>query len=86
MDKLISSAEAFKVLSEYYHHRTPQQAEALLEALQRVPEAVVRCKDCVKARHEIYANSEVWLCDCYNVSHVCEANDYCSYGERRNDE
>ena len=46
MDKLISSAEAFRVLSEYYHHRTPQQAEALLDALQRVPEAVIECENC----------------------------------------
>ncbi|MBQ1291031.1 MAG: hypothetical protein IIY28_06750, partial [Lachnospiraceae bacterium] len=44
--KLIDADEAFRVLSDYYHHRTETQADALREALERVPEAVVRCKDC----------------------------------------
>lgn len=37
--KLINAEEAFRILSEYYHHRTEAQADALREALGRVPEA-----------------------------------------------
>lgn len=44
--KLINADEAFRVLSDYYHHRTETQADALREALGLVPEAVVRCGDC----------------------------------------
>lgn len=85
--KLIDADEAFRVLSEYYHHRTQTQADALREALELVPEAVVRCKDCLYN----YGNAE----DCeYNQNDiVCtyfdtdgmNAHDYCSYGERRED-
>ena len=76
MDKLISSAEAFKVLSEYYHHKTPQQAEALLEALQRVSEAVVRCEECIFFENGIR---------CGLRNEQTGHKDYCSRGERRSD-
>lgn len=39
--KLIDADEAFRVLSDYYHHRTEEQHDALREALDRVPEVVV---------------------------------------------
>ena len=39
MDDLISRQAAFEVLSDYYHHRTKIQHEALREALDRVPSA-----------------------------------------------
>lgn len=39
--KLIDADEAFRVLSDYYHHRTETQADALREALDRVPEVAV---------------------------------------------
>lgn len=39
--KLIDADEAFRVLSDYYHHRTDEQHDALREALDRVPEVVV---------------------------------------------
>ena len=39
--KLIDADEAFRVLSDYYHHRTDEQHDALREALDRVPEVAV---------------------------------------------
>ena len=45
--KLIDADEAFRVLSDYYHHRTGTQADALREALDRVPEAVVDENECI---------------------------------------
>ena len=72
--KLINADEAFRVLSDYYHHRTETQADALREALERVPEAVVRCKDCRYRLPEGY-------CDLYLDR--MQDNDYCSHGERR---
>lgn len=39
--KLIDADEAFRVLSDYYHHRTEVQHDALREALNRVPEVAV---------------------------------------------
>lgn len=47
---------------------------------------VVRCKDCEYADKEVYQNNEMWLCRCRKYSQVVEANDFCSYGERRSDE
>lgn len=46
MNKYIDARVAFKVLSDYYHHKTPIQHMALSEALDRVPAA-----DVVEARH-----------------------------------
>ena len=51
--KLIEANEAFRVLSDYYHHRTETQADALREALDRVPEAVVDENECI-VRETIY--------------------------------
>lgn len=35
--RLIDADEAYKVLTDYYHHRTEIQHEALKEAIERVP-------------------------------------------------
>ena len=75
--KLIEANEAFRVLSEYYHHRTETQADALREALEMVPEAVVRCDNC---RWHYYRDNDIV---CGNSGDVVQADDYCSYGERR---
>ena len=79
MDKMISSAEAFRVLSVYYHHRTETQADALREALELVPEAVVRCGEC---RWHYYRDEAIV---CVNRGEVMQTDDYCSYGERRSE-
>lgn len=78
--KLINADEAFRVLSGYYHHRTETQAYALREALELVPEAVVRCGEC---RWHYYRDDAIV---CANRGEVMQLDDYCSYGERRNDE
>lgn len=78
--KLIDADEAFRVLSAYYHHRTEGQADALRDALDRVPEAVVRCGEC----RWIYYRDDAIVC--VNRGEVMQTDDYCSYGERRNDE
>ena len=39
MSDFISRKDAYKVLSDYYHHRTATQHDALKEALSRVPSA-----------------------------------------------
>ena len=76
-NKLIEADEAFRVLSDYYHHRTETQADALREALERVPEAVVRCKDC-KWSDELGCAIRI-----VDESDRPEDDDYCSFGERR---
>lgn len=53
MARLINADEAFRILSDYYHHRTETQADALREALDRVPEAVVDENECI-VRETIY--------------------------------
>ena len=82
--KLISAEEAFRILSDYYHHRTAVQAYALIDALDRVPEAVVRCIDC---KHMGYPNAR-GAYGCKHSRAMVDAliNGYCSYGERRSDE
>lgn len=47
MADLIDRNDAYKVLAEYYHHRTETQHKSLKEALSRVPDGIVRCKDCL---------------------------------------
>lgn len=79
--KLIDADEAFRVLSDYYHHRTEEQHDALREALDRVPEAVVRCKDCANCRPDVNDES-VWLW-CRRVHGLTRKNDFCPYGESR---
>lgn len=77
MARLINADEAFRVLSYYYHHRTETQADALREALELVPEAVVRCDKC---RWHYYRDNDIV---CGNSGDVVQTDDYCSYGERR---
>lgn len=56
MTDLISRQDAYNTLTEYYHHATETQHEALKEALGRVPdahsEAFEWCTDCKEYDHE----------------------------------
>lgn len=76
--RLIDEQTAFTVLSDYYHHNTDTQHEALREALGRVETVdavqVVRCRECR------------W-CNMGECEHkfgllVSDDENYCSYGER----
>ena len=81
--KLINADEAFRVLSYYYHHRTETQADALREALELVPEAVVRCKDCRHWRDD-NPRANGYHC-CYRMHNIfpMKESDFCSRGERK---
>lgn len=79
----IDADEVYKVLTDYYHHRTEIQHKALKEAIERVPTVdavpVVQCKDC-----EFYTEEERW-CRRLGLCGAFHPNDYCSHGERRKD-
>lgn len=49
MGRLIDIDEAYKVLTDYYHHRTEIQHKALKEAIERVPIADI---DAIIESHE----------------------------------
>ena len=85
--RLVDADEAYKVLTDYYHHKTEIQHKALKEAIERVPIAdaveVVRCKDC------IHYYADPWgYGNCVfegGVSRRTKTSDFCSWGERRED-
>ena len=82
--RLIDADEAYKVLTDYYHHGTEIQHKALKEAIERVPTVdaveVVRCKDCRWFENDGYHTN------CQIMRFCVEAEDYCSRGERRKNE
>lgn len=93
MSRLIDADEGYKILTEYYHHRTDMQHTALKEALDRVPtidaEPVVRCKDC----HYAKPYNKIWQLpkrDTLVCTHF--ANDevdnyfFCGYAIKKMDE
>ena len=64
--RLIDADEAYKVLSDYYHHRTEIQHEALKEAFSKVPTV-----DAVEAKHghwievqRIREKDHTAICEC----------------------
>lgn len=58
MSDYITRSDAYTVLSDYYHHRTEAQHEALRDALSRVPTIDVapvvhgRWKDAIQSCHD----------------------------------
>lgn len=79
MGRMINTDAAYAVLTDYYHHSTDTQHQALKEALGRVESVdavpVVRCKDCK------WCN----MGECEHKLGLISANDenYCSLGERK---
>ena len=81
--RLIEAEEVYKVLTDYYHHKTEIQHKALKEAIGRVPSVdaveVVRCEDC---KHRM----ENGMCEYKDYSVVAQDdNDFCSWGDRKNE-
>ena len=94
MQRLIDAEKVYEVLTDYYHHRTEIQHEALKEAISKVPTVdaveVVRCKDCKWYEESIYPELRPTRF-CYrltnnkgvHIGYNWDGNDFCSYGERR---
>ena len=53
--RLIDAEEAYKVLTDYYHHKTEIQHDALKEAIERVPTV-----DPMKHGHWVEQEHEDW--------------------------
>lgn len=99
--RLVDADEAYKVLTDYYHHRTEIQHKALKEAIGKVPNIdavevvaknettteVVRCKDCKYYRN---SNEKCGLIDTrlhfYETDKTWTEDCFCSWGERREDD
>lgn len=88
MPRLIDAADAFTVLTAYYHHRTEVMHNSLREALDRVPTVnavpVVRCKDC--KYYEAWKKDGDCYCTRYSADPYeylpMEDDDFCSRAER----
>ena len=81
MSDLIDRKVAFDVLTDYYHHRTDAQHDALKEALSRVPSAEPERK---KGKWIKYENPTLGQClkIVYECS-VCHKGVGCEYFVRR---
>lgn len=64
--RLISADEAYKTITEYYHHRTDIQHKALKEALDRVPTVEERPKGKWITK---LLDPELMDCICSNCKH-----------------
>lgn len=78
----ISRQAAYDTLTEYYHHKTDMQHNALAEALSRVPsipDRLIRCKDCNWFRD---IGCAIRIVD---ESDKPSENDFCSFAEKKTD-
>lgn len=86
--RLIDADEAYKVLTDYYHHKTDTQHKALKEALLKVPtidaKPVVRCKDC-RWGHRYDEDLIECPLDLNNPPEYHDEDWYCPNGTRRED-
>lgn len=80
MNDLIHKEVAYEVLTDYYHHNTDIQHQALREALNRVPiEELIHCDQC--KFYEISKNRVDGMCNYWDTSTLIF--DYCSRGLRK---
>ena len=87
--RLVDADETYKVLTNYYHHKTEIQHKALKEAIERVPTVdaveVVRCKDCKWCEERQGRTGNVYNL-CVYLNTWVDEDHFCSCGERREDE
>ena len=87
----LSKDKAIKILSKYdnefYTPATRQAHRMGVEALAKAVE-VVRCKDCnyYKPQHKSAHWHNVTLYCCRSAAVKVKPDDFCSYGERKDDE
>ena len=89
MSDLISRQEAYKVLTEYYHHKTEIQNMGLKEALSRVPPAqpdydkiIEEIKQCITETREhgkhhakfVQDNGEIYISGLEMALSIIEEN------------
>lgn len=72
MGKLIDIDEAYKVLTDYYHHKTEIQHKALKEAIERVPIA-----DATFMRHGHWVIDEDGNIKCSECGYHGVGDNYC---------
>ena len=80
--RLVDIDEVYNVLTDYYHHRTPTQHNALKEALSRVPTMVevIRCKDCQNCIIDRYTDGNKPDYACKEWDSGVSENGYCYRG------
>ena len=91
MSKYINADELKTAVNHYMDKLRLYSPIVLIRMIDEMPaadvEAVVRCKDCKYANKERLPQGSKWFasCDHFNT-HSVMADDYCSYGERRESE
>ena len=75
MSKYINADDCYKY---FYEHLNDEAMPGAMNAIEEMPEGIVRCKDCKKFKNGI----------CYDENGLVVAgdDDYCSYGKRRESE
>lgn len=84
-DAIIAALESFSDLRNGNTHFL-NGIETAKEIVTRLPDAVVRCKDCRYAHMSTDGSAkycEVWFPD---EAEYLDGDNYCSFGERRNNE
>ena len=87
---LINREDVYDALTEYYHHKTQVQHDALRDALSQVPDVdaveIVQCKNCIW--WDKYPSSTVLNfheCHAHMGIISTQAFEYCYRGERKED-
>lgn len=61
MSRLIDTDDAYKTLTEFYHHTSEVQHKALREALDRVPsKEIICCEDCKFSDDDPISDGRYW--------------------------
>ena len=80
-EMVLAMLEAFKD-EKYGNPHFMNGIATVRELIEDMPEAVVRCGDCMMFDLDGADEGEGW---CWWHDTIIKLNDYCSYGERRSD-